>query len=779
MSRRFTVTMLVLSLLVGVVFASRLTARADGVRPSGRAGALAPAAGRPAAAARLTAEAFLSPAYPYELVSAAKADRLAWLSYEKGRRNVYTAAAPDFKPVQLTRFMEDDGVDLSNLNISDDGSVVVFVRGHTPNRDGWVANPTHDPDGARRVIWAAQTTGGSPWPLVEGTTPVLSPDGRFVAFVKDGQIYRVPVSRTPGATPTDRGEKPFITAWGENANPRWSPDGTKIAFVSNRGDHSFVAVYDAKTHRVRYMAPSVDYDSSPTWSPDGTQIAFIRRPGAPFGVQIQMQAAGQTGRGRGRGVPGPTFGFGQRGRGEGGGPAIPGLTQATFAGGYGLSFWVADVATGEGREVWHDLPGSDTFSRVTSIRWAGDHLVFSAEPEEWVRYYAVRASGGTTEPIVLTPEDGMVEQVGFSADGRTLYYATNAGDIDRRHVWKVSTAGGPSVQLTRGDGIETYPVALASGQLVALFSAGARQPQSVAVVPATGGAPKVLFPTLPAEFPLAEHVVPENVTLKAEDGVEFHNQLFLPKDLKPGERRPAMVFVHGGPVRQMLLGYHYMHFYHMAYAINQWLVSQGYIVLSVNFRSGIGYGRSFRMAENTGQRGNAEYRDVLAAGRYLQGRPDVDPKRIGIWGLSYGGILTAQALARNSDIFAAGVDLAGIHLWGNSIDPSSVSYQSSSISAIDTWKSPVLLVHGDDDRNVAFSQTTGLVQLLRARNIYHELIVFPDDVHESLLFSRWLYTLDRMEAFLRRFVKGEAATTSGPGADGEGRDGGRAARGSR
>jgi dipeptidyl aminopeptidase/acylaminoacyl peptidase len=179
----------------------------------------------------------------------------------------------------------------------------------------------------------------------------------------------------------------------------------------------------------------------------------------------------------------------------------------------------------------------------------------------------------------------------------------------------------------------------------------------------------------------------------------------------------------------------------MAYGVNQWLASQGYVVLSVNYRSGIGYGRSFRMAQNTGGRGNSEYQDVLAAGKYLQGRPDVDPNRVGIWGLSYGGILTAQALARNSDIFKAGVDLAGVHLRGNSIDPENVSYQSSAISQIGKWKSPVLLLHGDDDRNVAFSQTTGLVQLLRAHDVYHELIVFPDDVHSSVLHNRWKHAL--------------------------------------
>jgi len=274
---------------------------------------------------------------------------------------------------------------------------------------------------------------------------------------------------------------------------------------------------------------------------------------------------------------------------------------------------------------------------------------------------------------------------------------------------------------------------------------------------------RIVFPTSRKNFPMDAHVEPQLVLTKAADGVEIHNQLFVPRDIKPGERRPAIVFVHGGPVRQMLLGYHYMQFYHWAYGINQWLASQGYVVMSINYRSGIGYGRSFRTAPNTGGSGNAEYQDVVAGGKYLQSRPDVDPDRIGIWGLSYGGVLTSQALARNSDIFKAGVDLAGVHLWGSSLDPDSVSFKSSTIGAIDGWKSPVLLVHGDDDRNVAFQQTTGLVQLLRQRDVYYELIVFPDDTHESLLHSRWMYTLDRMEAFLRKFLGGgtRAITSQG------------------
>ena len=720
---------------------------------------------RTSAQSRSSIDSYLAPGYPFELVAAKKADRIAWLVYERGMRNVYTAAPPAFTPVRLTRHLDDDGIDLTDLRISDDGTIVTFVRGHAPNRAGWVANPLSNPDGADRTIWAARTSGGPAWKIAEGGAPALSPDGRAVLYVKDNQIYRAAVLPVP-ASNSASADKPFITAWGENGSPRWSPDGTKIAFVSERGDHTLIGIYDVARRAVSWVSPSVDHDTSPSWSADSKRLAFIRRPGTPFGLQRQP---GGTGIGNPSGPaanrPGGAQG-GQGGQRRGDAPpiesSIPGLARATFRGGYTFSLWVADIPGALSRddgsiespahEFWHAPPNDEPFERVNAIEFAGRHVIFQAEPEEWIRYYSVPVDVGAAEPLALTPGDGMVEAVALSSDGATLYYATNAGDIDRRHLWKVPIAGGAAVQITSGDEIETYPVVLASGTRVASLTAAAARPQSVAIVDASGGKPNVIFPTLSPSFPAAAHVVPQNVTLTAEDGVKFNNQLFLPKGMRPGEKRPAVIFVHGGPSRQMLLGYHYRHFYHLAYGVNQWLASQGYVVLSVNYRRGIGYGRSFRTAANTGGQGNAEYRDVLAAGKYLQTRDDVERERIGIWGLSYGGVLTAQALARNSDIFKVGVDLAGVHLWGSSIEPDSVSFQSSAVGAIATWKSPVLLLHGDDDRNVAFAQTTGLVQLLRAHNVEHELIVFPDDVHDSLLYKRWIYTFDRTLAFVQKHI---------------------------
>jgi dipeptidyl-peptidase 4 len=744
-----------------------------------------------AAQSKPTVEQFLNPASPLELTAAKHADRIAWVSYERGMRNVYAATAPGFAPVRLTRFLEDDGTDVSDVSLSDDGRLAVFVRGSAPNRVGWIANPSHDPNGAERAIWAARTDGSGAWRIVAGGGPELSPDGRFVLYVRDGQIYRARVAQGPPGDSIDKGLRPFIKAWGAQSNPRWSPDGSRVAFVTNRGDHSFIGIYDTRTRRVDYVSPGVDFDVNPTWSPDGKRVAFVRCPGTPFGQQTQ-QGTGAIGN-----PPGPAAGgfggggcFGGFGGGGRGAPPDtaaeqrarqrPGLFRATFAGGYTLSLMVADVTActttqarlrfadggcGPAREVWHNQPNDPVFTSIARMLWGGNHIVFpvSAANDEYERYYSIDLSASSPAPVRLTTTDGLIEDAtsaALSADGKTLYYSTNAQDIEKRHIWAVPVAGGsPPTLISTDDGIETFPQPLASGKQVAVLYFNAAQPASVGLVPASAGKTRVIFPTLPKDFPVAAHVTPEIVVFKAPDGLEIHNQLFLPKDLKPGEKRPALVFVHGGPPRQMLPGYHYMQFYHWAYAINQWLADQGYVVLSVNYRLGIGYGRSFRNAPNTNARGNAEYQDVLAGGKYLQGRPDVDPARVGIWGLSYGGLLTSQALARNSDVFIAGADLAGVHLYGNSLDSTNLSYKSSAISAIDTWKSPVFLVHGDDDRNVAFSQTVGLVQLLRARNIYYELIVVPDDLHESMLHSRWIDTWNRMGDFLKRFVwKKEVAT---------------------
>ncbi|HSU84603.1 MAG TPA: prolyl oligopeptidase family serine peptidase, partial [Thermoanaerobaculia bacterium] len=308
------------------------------------------------------------------------------------------------------------------------------------------------------------------------------------------------------------------------------------------------------------------------------------------------------------------------------------------------------------------------------------------------------------------------------------------------------------------------------GKALAYLSSGARRPARpvIEVIEAGGGAARDLAPELiPAGFPESSLVEPEPVILSASDGLRIHGQLFLPPGAKKGERRPALLFFHGGSHRQMLLGWHYIEYYNHAYAMNQYLASRGYVVLSVNYRSGIGYGLKFREAPSQGAGGASEFNDVLGAGLYLRSRPDVDPARIGLWGGSYGGYLTAMGLARASNLFAAGVDLHGVHDWNEGIrnfipdyhptpEQERLAFESSPNAWLDDWRSPVLLIQGDDDRNVFFSQTVRLTEALRARKVHVEELVFPDEIHGFLRTASWLAAYRAAaEFFDRQLAPGE------------------------
>ncbi len=666
-----------------------------------------------------TLEQVLSAPYPMELVSAANADRIAWVFNIEGEKNVWTAAGPDFFPVNLTGYVRDEVFEIPDVAIAKDGSVVVYVRGGRPNREGWVTNPTSDPAGVEQAIWAVRTAGGNPWRVCAGNSPVISPDGRWILVIKDNQIYRVSL-RDPG--PSGEAPEPelLFKAAGRNGSPRWSPDGVRIAFVTDREDHSFVGVYDLKKDKITWLAPGVDRDGDPAWSPDGRQIAFFRRPGAQYNETYDYRN-----------------------------PPTP-------------SVWVADAETGRDKGLWNPAGEKPEYHTVRNLMWtANNRILFTAEHDNWNHLFSLTPEGG--DPIDLTPGEAEIEHFDLSADGRTIFFSSNLADIHGRHIWKVPTTGGKAVQLTKGATIGCYPVALASGKEVAFMSATAKHPMSIALVPARGGDTQVIAPRrLPEGFPLEELIVPELVIVKAPDGLEIPCQLFLPKGAKPGDRCPAVVYTHGGPIRQMLLGWHYMEFYSEAYGINQYFASRGYVVISINYRSGIGYGRSFRIPPDAGWRGASEYQDVVAGAKYLQARPEVDPERVGLWGLSYGGLLTAQGLARNSDIFKAGVDLAGVHDWsarggrsGLSQEDKKLAFESSPVAAVKTWTSPVLFIHGDDDRNVDFSQTVDLVQKLRAKGDVHiELLVRPDEPHEfklrQNLMDAYHATFEFLDSFLRK-----------------------------
>jgi dipeptidyl aminopeptidase/acylaminoacyl peptidase len=668
-----------------------------------------------------TLEEAMSAPFPAELVAAPAKGRLAWVFNTRGMRNIWVAEPPDYHARQITSYNQDDGQDVGELGWTPDADSIVYTHGGDFENDGTYPNPASLVAGVEQDVWVVTLSGGRPRKIGEGHSPAVRPDGKSVAYVLKGQIWMAPLEGNAKA-------EQVVHAKGVAGSLEWSPEGRELGFVSSRGDHSFIAIYNPTEKSLRYLDPSTDRDINPVWSPDGKRIAFMRIPASTEAFDFGPRRAGRP-----------------------------------------WSIRVADAASGVGRQVWRAEEGKGSvFRAVTAanqLMWAaGNLLIFPWERDAWTHLYSVPVDGGAAK--LLTPGEFEVEDVALGQGGRELLFNSNQDDIDRRHLWREAVTGDLPEAVTRGDGIEFSPVLASDGTTIALLHSDAKWPARPAILEKSGSLRDIAREAIPADFPAIQTVTPEPVIISSADGLRIHAQVFLPPYASNGAKYPAVVFFHGGSRRQMLLGWHYMGYYSNAYALNQYLASRGYIVLAVNYRSGIGYGMEFREALNYGATGATEFNDVMGAGLYLRSRADVDAKRIGLWGGSYGGYLTALGLARASDLFAAGVDMHGVHDWNLEIpnfvpayDPqrqpeaARLAFESSPLAYVKTWRSPVLLVHGDDDRNVPFAETVHLVEALRNQGVEFRELIFPDEIHDFLTHRRWLEAYHAAADFLDQHLK--------------------------
>lgn len=664
-----------------------------------------------------TLDLFLSHPIESGFASSLDGKTIAWVINDHGKRNILVKTGLD-QPRILTDYQLDDGQEISGLAFSPNGTKLLFVRGGAPNRVGQNPNPASLAEGAEMAIYYKEISSKSPPAKITlGNGPVFNAKDFGIKFIfsKGGQIYES--SMDINATP-----KPLFIARGTNYDPKFSPNGQEVLFTSDRGDHAFIGIFNLDKKSIRWIAPDVGNDQLPVWSPDGLQIAFIRQPGTKVGE-------------------------------------LP-----NFVGGVKFSVWVADAVTGKGTMIWSS-PGDDGgFAQQypnPSLSWTkSNRILFFSEHSGWDHVYSLNPDGSDLKDI--TPGDGEVESFAIDPLGQQIYFGGNREDIDRRHIWKSDVLKGNPVALTSGDGIEMYPV-LAGNDLYC-FRSGVNTSKVLVKIDPIKKSTAPVFTQKLITFSPTDFVKPEPIIFKAADGLTIHGQLFINRTVQG--KRAGIVFMHGGPIRQMLLGFHYSEYYINCYAFNQYLANQGYAVIAVNYRDGIGYGRDFRRAKNQGPRGASEYQDVVAAGKYLQSLPEVDPAKIGLWGGSYGGYLTAMGLARNPELFKAGVDLHGVHDWAfraREFSPGGdwaigsadmeLAYKSSPSSDLSKWTAPVLLVHGDDDRNVLFQQTTDLAEKLREKKVPVEVLILPDEVHGFLRYESWTQVFKATKDFFDRKLK--------------------------
>lgn len=638
-------------------------------------------------------------------VSAADAPTVAWVVHQGEQTRLRIATAPSFKPVELLVQSDRDGQPITDVRISPNGLHIAFVTGTSiaGRDDGYnPANLIVPPEATVWIIGAR--SGARPVKIGVGTTPVFTPDSQLLTFRRGRDLWASKVATTP-ASPTV-----LIPGGASFAHPIWSPTEASVLFVQDRGGWSFLGRYDLGSDRIKWLTTGVSRLSSPALSPDGKTIAYFRWPAREQNVVVDKYE-----------------------------------NEA-------VSLETMDLVTGVATVLWHSttraglqIPDDD----ASGLRWADDRtIIFRAEPDNWARLYAISRAGGS--PRALTPPNCEVAESSLVERDR-LFVVHNCRDLDRRQISTFNIANGAERQIESTDVVFSNAVSVGNGRWVAYAGASADAPSLLRIVDVRTSA--VLLSETAATFGYTYRFsdpVPKTVKLTSADGLSFSAQLFMPAG--PGAH-PAIVFAHGGPKEQMFPAFHYQGYYAYDYAINRRLAELGYMVLSVNFRSSTGYGRLFREAEGRAWREASDYKDILAAGRWLSSRPDVDPARIGIWGSSYGGFLAASALARNSDLFSAGVAVHGLFDWSRVPNLPDRAYpgkaygvgpaqwanalKASPVAAIDSWKSPVLLFSGDQDMSVDVLETVDLDRKLTDRGVAVRSVVLPGEAHRMIRQSSW------------------------------------------
>jgi dipeptidyl aminopeptidase/acylaminoacyl peptidase len=672
-------------------------------------------------AGNLTIERITGAPFPSQMVAAPKGSAVAWVYNERGARNVWLAErhGRGYVSRRLTGYTGDAGIDINELTWSANARQLFYTLGGDDN--GLLAvNPLSKPSGpVAGEIWSVGVDGSEPRRVAAGTQPTPSPGGDMLVFIDHGQPFLLQTAQRARAEPLFRDQ-------GRVAQLSWSPDGSRLAFVSQRTGHSIVGIFDRAKKSITWMSPGIDADQSPTWSPDGRRLAFIRAEWDELPPYVVAYPDGNP-----------------------------------------WEIWVGDAETGQASRVWRAQPGPgshfrELFDSPQTLFWgAADQLVFPWEVTGWLRLYGLSLRPGASAARLLTPGEAEIFGAVLSDDRRHLLFSSNLGDLDRRHIWSVSLDGGPAYQLTRGNGVEDFPVETGDHAVLALRGE-ARTPMRPVLV-RSEGMTDLAPAAIPADFPATELVDPELVTFAAADGLTVHGQLFIPKGAD--SRRPALLFFHGGPTnRQTFAAWDPFETHTHLYEANQYLANNGYVVLSVNYRGGSGYGLNFRTARGFGAAGASELNDIVGAAKYLASRPEVDPKRMGVWGGSYGGRMASLALAEAPEYFAAGVDIAGVNNWLKMPELSLVSdsvaklaYQSSAMAHVDQWRAPVLLVQADTDPIVPFAETGELARALRARGIPVEFLMIPDEVHFLLRHDSWNRVFVRMREFLDERLGGSGS----------------------
>lgn len=406
----------------------------------------------------------------------------------------------------------------------------------------------------------------------------------------------------------------------------------------------------------------------------------------------------------------------------------------------------------------------------------GTGAVLVLRHEGWWHPYLLDAETGTVRAL----GGGACEDVGHavdsprvSPDGREVVFSSNRVNLGRRHLFAVDLETGAARRLTPGDGTSVEPQWSPDGRRIAFKHSTVRHAPEIWVVSRGGGDMRRLVGSMPANVHPDRFPVPELVHTRGALDWEIPGYLLTPQPRVPGRRYPALVYVHGGGMRQMREGFPPLEAYAFFYAVSLWLAGRGVVSYLVNYRGGIGYGKTFEQG-NSGGLGVLECEDCVRAGEYVKTLPYVDPDRVGIWGLSYGGWLTLASLVRSPETFALGINIAGIWEFGHWMTWAKEHYRppydyflgraGARAQRPDVWeaaspgrlvermRAPLVNFHGTRDEAVPFEQLDLIVRDCVAHGKRFETHYYPGESHLFTRRDTWRDALGKVEDALRRYL---------------------------
>lgn len=585
-------------------------------------------------------------------------------------------------------------------------------------------------------------------------TPRISPDGTRLAFVRDAEIYVVPLGGgddgdsaprqiTFGARGTGEtnGVAEYIAQeeMGRLSGFWWSKDGALVAFEradethippyrimhqgkddtgeSAREDHRYPFAGEANA-RVRLGVVSAD-GGEPVWMDlgDSEDIYLARVTWTPSGaLRAQIENREQTR-----------------------------LDLVEFD----LSTGARTTILTETSDVWINL--HDMFKPLKS-----GEFVWASERDGFSHLYLYGEDGNLIRR--LTGGDWVVDGLaGVDESARTAYFTGTKDGATERHLYKASLDGGETERITRESGVHSVKIDRAFRRFVDVFS-DINTPPTVTLRSLEDGSAlrAVHLPDDPRVESLAL-APPELVEIESEDGAALCAALYKPPPRFGDGPHPTVIYVYGGPHAQVVTNG-----WGMSCAMRiQRLRSLGYLVFSLDNRGSARRGAAFEGAIRRNM-GGVEVRDQVAGVRWLVDRGLADPKRVGVYGWSYGGYMALMCLTRAPDAFKMGVAGAPVTHWDGYDTHYTERYMGtpqsnpegyaagSPMTHIENLRGSLLIVHGLIDENVHFRHSARLINaLIKARKPY-ELLMFPDERHMPRSLADRVYMEERIGEFFER-----------------------------